>query len=279
MTTSRAFAKINLGLIVGALRADGKHELVTVLQRIELHDDITLEHAAGLAVEGFNEDTIVRRALELLAEAAGVAPGWHVGIDKRIPVAAGLAGGSTDAACALLLANAELPKPLEPSALHLIAAQAGADVPFFLRDDACLATGDGTELAAVSLPADYHVVLVIPHAEVKKSTAAVYVSFDARGGASGFAERAASLRAAVARVKTARDLAAIPPNDLASSPVTRDLAAAGAFRADVSGAGPTVYGLFERVDDATRAAELVAHAGRTYVTRPLGAGRSSLVAR
>jgi 4-diphosphocytidyl-2-C-methyl-D-erythritol kinase len=280
MTHAKAFAKINLGLVVGALRADSKHELVTVLQRVELHDDITFELAAELTIEGFEEDTIVREALASLASAADVEPGWRIRIDKRIPVAAGLGGGSADAAAALLLANAELPKPLESSALHRIAASAGADVPFFLRDSACLATGDGTDLEGISLPADYHVVIVVPHGEVKTATRAVYAAFEARGGGGdGFAERAASLRASLGRVESARDLAAIPPNDLASSPLAQELIAAGAFRADVSGAGPSVYGLFERVDDAARAAETISRAGRTYVTRPVGAGRSSLVAR
>ena len=279
MTHAEAFGKINLGLVVGGLRADGKHELVTVLQRVELHDDITFELAAELTIEGFEEDTLVREALASLASSAGVEPGWRIRIDKRIPVAAGLGGGSADAAAALLLANAELPKPLESSALHRIAASAGADVPFFLRDSACLATGDGTDLEGISLPADYHVVIVVPHGEVKTSTRAVYTAFEERGGGDGFAERAASLRASLGRVETARELATIPPNDLASSPITHELIAAGAFRADVSGAGPSVYGLFERVDDAGRAAETISRAGRTYVTRPVEAGRSSLVAR
>jgi 4-diphosphocytidyl-2-C-methyl-D-erythritol kinase len=279
MTHAQAFAKINLGLVVGALRADGKHELVTVLQRVELHDDITLESGAELIVDGFAEDTIVRRALVSLAAAARVEPDWRIRIDKRIPVAAGLGGGSTDAAAALLLTNAELPKPLEPRALHRIAGTAGSDVPFFLRDSACLATGDGTDLEEVSLPTDYHVVIVVPHGEVKTSTGAVYAALEARGGGVGFEDRAASLRASVGRVESARDLAAIPPNDLASSPIAQELIAAGAFRADVSGAGPSVYGLFERVDDAARAAEAIARAGRTYVTRPVEAGSSSLVAR
>jgi 4-diphosphocytidyl-2-C-methyl-D-erythritol kinase len=279
MNHAKAFAKINLGLVVGALRADGKHDIVTVLQRIELHDDITLEPAAELTVEGFEEDTIVRRALELLADAAGVEPRWRVAIDKQIPVASGLGGGSSDAATALLLANAELRRPVESSALHRVAAETGADVPFFLRDEVCVATGDGTELALISLPADYHVVLVVPHGDVKESTGHVYAAFDAANGASGFAERAATLDAALASIEGARDLATIPPNDLASSPVAQELEAAGAFRADVSGAGPTVYGLFERVDDATRAAEIAARAGHTYVTRPVEAGRSPRVAR
>lgn len=274
MSRAKAFAKLNLGLVVGAPRDDGKHEIVTVLQRIALHDEITLEPAAELAVEGFLEDTIVRGALELLAKAARAEPRWGVHIEKRIPVAAGLGGGSADAAAALRLANADLPTPLEPSALHGVAARVGADVPFFLRDHACVASGDGTELEAISLPTDYDVLLVVPYGEVKESTGVVYAGFDARDGSSGFAERAASLRTALSAIETAHDLAKLPSSDLASSSITRDLEAAGAFRADVSGAGPTVYGLFDLGEAAPHAAQRFDRIGRTYVTRPVEPGRS-----
>jgi len=271
MRHGRAFAKINLGLVAGPVRADGKHEIVTVLQRIDLHDDIALERTDELSVEGFADDTIVRGALEALARATGTEPRWRVRIEKRIPVAAGLGGGSSDAATAMRLANAALPTPLDLTALHHVAVGVGADVPFFLRDGAQLAAGDGTELAPIALPADYHVVLVVPHGEAKESSGAVYEAFDARAGAVGFAERAAGYREALAAVATAYDLGRVPRNDLASSPIVRDLEAAGAFRADVSGAGPTVYGLFERAEIASDAAAALGGAGRTFVTRPVHA--------
>ena len=269
MTVARAFAKINLGLVVGPRREDGKHAIVSALQRIDLYDDIALESADELAIDGFPHDTIVRGALEALARAAGVDPGWRVRIEKRVPVAAGLGGGSADAAAALGLANARLPQPLAVDELDDIAAEIGADVPFFLRDGPQLATGDGTELEPVELPSDYHVVLVVPHAESKESTGAVYAAFDARNGAAGFDARAAAFRRVVAAVVTASDLAALPRNDLASSPLAEHLGSAGAFRADVTGAGPTVYGLFERPEDARAAADALAGAGRTIVSRPV----------
>jgi 4-diphosphocytidyl-2-C-methyl-D-erythritol kinase len=269
MTGAKAYAKINLGLIVGPQRADGKHELVTVLQRVGVHDDVGIEPASRLEVTGFPGDTIVSAALELLAESVGVEPSWHVGIEKRIPIAAGLGGGSTDAAAALELANALLPDPLGVAALHRLGARVGADVPFFLHAGAQLATGDGTELAEVSLPSDYHVVLVVPRGVTKQSTADVYAAFDARSGADGFRDRAASFRDALAGVRRARDLAALPANDLASSPIGRELTERGAFRADVSGAGPAVYGLFEDASAARAAAEAFAGAGQTFVTRPV----------
>jgi 4-diphosphocytidyl-2-C-methyl-D-erythritol kinase len=268
MTHARAFAKINLGLVVGPLRGDGKHEVVTVLQRIDLHDDVTIESAERLAVE-FAGDTIVRTALTQLARAAGVDPLWRVRIEKRIPVAAGLGGGSADAAAALSLANALLPRPLASDALHRVAAEVGADVPFFLTAGAQLGTGVGTELTPVALPTAYYVVLLIPQDASKHSTAAVYEAFDARGGAREFARRAQEFRSALSSVASTSDLASLPQNDLASSPFTARLREAGAFRADVTGAGPAVYGLFESADGARRAAEALEGHGETFATRPI----------
>ncbi len=162
-------------------------------------------------------------------------------IEKQIPVAAGLGGGSSDAATALKLANATLDRPLSPEHLHEIARTLGADVPFFLRPGPQLGTGDGTTLEPLDIRQDYACVLCLPDGAAKESTAAVYGAFDESGAAEGFAERRERLLAAIA----ARDLAALPPNDLASSPLAAELLALGAFRADVSGAGPTVYGLFD----------------------------------
>jgi len=269
MRQARAYAKINLALVVGPLRDDGKHEVVTVLQRIDLHDDIALAPADELVVDGFAGDTIVEEALEALAGAADVQPRWRVRIEKRIPVAAGLGGGSADAAAALLLANAVVPRSLPPERLHAIAAELGADVPFFLGAGPQLGTGDGTELVSVALPDDFHVVVVVPHGVTKVSTAAVYDAFDARGGDAGFDKRSAAVRQALASIGAARDLAALPANDLGASPIAQQLSSLGAFRADVSGAGPAVYGLFEQRDDAQQAAAALAAAGRTLVSRPV----------
>jgi 4-diphosphocytidyl-2-C-methyl-D-erythritol kinase len=269
VSSARAFAKINLGLVVGPLRADGKHEIVTVLQRVDLHDDVELEVADELAVDGFDADTIVHEALASLAAASGVAPRWRVRIEKRIPVAAGLGGGSADAGVALRLANASLPDPLPLDALHRIAARMGADVPFFLREGAQLATGDGTDLTSVSLPDGYHVVVVVPSADTKPSTGAVYDAFDARAGAEGFEAREREFRDALSAISSPRDLAALPENDLATSPFAAELRSAGAFRADVSGAGPAVYGLFEDAAAAAAAAGVLEARARTFVTRPV----------
>ena len=257
-------AKINLALVVGPRRDDDRHELATVYQRVDLGDRISVEASDETSVEGFTEDTIVRNALGRL----DASHGWRVRIDKHVPVAAGLGGGSSDAATALRLANAQLSEPLSADELVQIARHVGADVPFFLHDGPQLGTGDGTALEPLELPQDFAVLLLLPKHARKPSTAEVYAEFDRRGGDVGFDERAASLRSALASVRRPRDLAALPPNDLASSPLAAELRAHGAFRADVSGAGPTVYGLFHRTDDAKRAAGALGHLGRTWITVP-----------
>jgi 4-diphosphocytidyl-2-C-methyl-D-erythritol kinase len=259
-------AKINLGLVVGPLRDDGRHELLTVYQRVGLADRIDVDEADGLSVEGFPGDTIVRTALELLAEGAGVEPRWRARIEKRLPVAAGLGGGSSDAATALRLANATA--GLDDDALHALAARLGADVPFFLREGPQLGSGDGTTLEPIDLPQDFWIVLVLPTGARKESTAAVYGAFDARGGANGWDERAAAFREALAELRRPRDLSALPPNDLARSPLVDELRARGAFHADVSGAGPTVYGLFHHRADAERARKQLRRRGRSWLTAP-----------
>jgi 4-diphosphocytidyl-2-C-methyl-D-erythritol kinase len=269
MTAARtAPAKINLALVVGDLRPDGKHELATVYERIGLADWVTVEPAASLTVEGFEADTLVWRALTTLAERAGVSPRWRVMLEKRIPVAAGLAGGSSDAAKALELANALLDDPLDADALHTVAATVGADVPFFLTNGPQLGRGDGTTLSPLELPRAYWVVILLPKGAVKAATADVYHAFDERGGPAGFATRHAELVNALAKVERPSDLASLPPNDLASSPHAAELVAAGAFRADVSGAGPAVYALFEDKELAGRVAADFAHLGETWLSAP-----------
>ncbi len=268
MNRAPATAKLNLALVVGPLREDSKHEVATVLQRIDLADRVSIEPAPELRVDGFAEDTLVRAALERLAQAANTEPRWRARIWKHVPVAAGLGGGSSDAATALRLANETLAEPLAPERLRGLAAQLGADVPFFLTSGPQLGTGTGTELEPLELPQDYWVVLLLPHEERKPSTAAVYADFDRRDGAAGFEERQVRVREALGRAKRPRDLAALPPNDLAASPHAGRLLELGAFRADVSGAGPAVYGLFLHRTQAAAAERELGALGRTWITVP-----------
>ncbi|HZB23978.1 MAG TPA: hypothetical protein VE444_09040 [Gaiellaceae bacterium] len=268
MNRAPATAKLNLALVVGARRDDGKHEVTTVLQRLAISDRVRIEAAGALRVDGFPADTLVADALHALAEAANVEPRWHATITKKIPVAAGLGGGSSDAATALRLANATLEEPLAPERLHDLAVELGADVPFFLTTGPQLGEGDGTRLTALELPQDYFVLLVSPKDAQKASTADVYAAFDARNGERGYDERRVRLVDALDDVRRPRNLAALPPNDLASSTLSEELRALGAFRADVSGAGPIVYGLFHHRAQADAARRALRACGRTWITTP-----------
>jgi 4-diphosphocytidyl-2-C-methyl-D-erythritol kinase len=257
-------AKLNLALVVGPVRGDGKHEVVTVMAPLELADDVDLDSAEALSVEGYAGDTLVRGALLALASAAGTDGRWRVTIEKRIPVAAGLGGGSSDAATAMRLANATLEEPLGDEHLHELAARLGADVPFFLTPGPKLARGDGTVLEPLELENAFHVVLLLPDVASKSSTAAVYQAFDARAGEVGFDKRAAALEGALRH----NDLIRLPRNDLGSSSHAATLAQLGAFRADVTGAGPAVYGLFRDHRQAEEAARAVALLGWVWVGEP-----------
>ena len=261
MSERLAHAKINLALVVGPARPDGKHEVTTVLQRVGLADRLRLEPAVALSVEGFSEDTLIRRSLELVAHEAGVEPAWSVLVDKQIPVAAGLGGGSSDAAATLLLANEALDRPLEPERLSELAALLGADVPFFLTDGPQLGEGDGTILTGLELAQRFTVLLLLPDGAAKTSTGEVYAAFDARDGGVGYDERRAALLSALA----SGDLAALPPNDLASSSLAGELRELGAVRADVSGAGPAVYGLFADEAAAEAASARAELRGRVWI--------------
>ena len=261
-------AKVNLALVVGPLRTDGKHEVATVLERLSLADMVAVRRAPETRVGGFAGDTLVRGALDAVTRAVDGAVFFEARIEKRVPVAGGLGGGSSDAAAALTLANSLLEQPLEVDVLERLAGSLGADVPFFLRDGTQLGIDDGTTLLSIGLPRDYAVLLALPHGAVKASTADVYAAFDARRGDVGYDDRRAALLGALEHLSRAADLGHLPSNDLASSPLAPELRDLGAIRADATGAGPVAYGVFPDRDAAERAAAALGHRASTWVATP-----------
>jgi 4-diphosphocytidyl-2-C-methyl-D-erythritol kinase len=269
-------AKLNVCLFLGPARAsDGRHELVTVFQPLTLADDVELEPAGFGArgdelscpgVEGAPEENLAARALRAFRERTGWdGPPVRLRIDKRIPVAAGMAGGSADAGAALRLA-ARAAGTDDDALLRDIARALGADVPAQVRPARYLATGAGEELRPVDGPRDDYAVLVLPAAE-PLSTADVF----RRADAMGLPRTAQDLRERLQAVEAhGADLPGeLVVNDLA--PAACDLCpaidealaavrAAGADQALVCGSGPTVVGLFARADAARGAA--VALGGR-----------------
>ena len=233
-----------------------------MLQRSTWPTGSTSSRRRDIDVDGFADDTLVRRALELLAPRAGVRPAWHARIEKHIPVAAGLGGGSSDAATALALANATLDEPLPRERLHELARRLGADVPFFLTERPAARHGDGTDLKPLDLPQDYWIVLVLPHGAAKLVDRRRLRGVRPRRRVRRTARRALLPLLDRASAVRARPRRAARRTTSRRSPLADELRAAGAFRADVSGAGPAVYGLF--LDEQ----EAVAAAAELRPTRP-----------
>ncbi|HEY1478454.1 MAG TPA: 4-(cytidine 5'-diphospho)-2-C-methyl-D-erythritol kinase [Gaiellales bacterium] len=257
-------AKINLVLRVGPRRPDGFHELASLVVALDVGDLIELEPAAQTSVDAPGlpgGDTLVRTALDLLVERAGAGHGFAVRLDKRLPVAAGLGGGSSDAGVALRLANALLPAPLADDVLLAVAAEVGSDVPFFAAGVAAAGMyGRGAIVRPLRLHAAPFVALAWPGEPV--STAAVYGAYRSAWGETGFARASESV--ALAARADLPTLAGLVANDLqdraeqlcpASAALRRRLRERGALAACVSGSGSAVFGLFDDREAARTALE------------------------
>ncbi|HEY7869399.1 MAG TPA: 4-(cytidine 5'-diphospho)-2-C-methyl-D-erythritol kinase, partial [Methylomirabilota bacterium] len=174
----RASAKVNLALEVLGKRGDGYHEIATVLQAVDLADRLRLETADTLSLHVDDPDlptddgNLVMRAARLLQKAAGREAGARIGLTKRIPVAAGLGGGSSDAAAALWGLSRLWKLGWPRARLRELAVELGMDVPFFLGPGRAIATGRGERLAALPGGGGYALVLVNP--KVPLSTREVY---------------------------------------------------------------------------------------------------------
>ncbi len=281
--TARAPAKINAHLAVGPVRADGFHELRTVYLAVSLLDTVSAAPGSGLSLTVRGEGTaadagpdavptdrrnLVWRAAELLAEHAGVPADAQLEIVKAIPAAAGLAGGSADAAAALVALDALWGTRAARADLVDLAAQLGSDVPFSLLGGVALGTGRGEQLAPVLARRSWHWVLGI--AGEGLSTPAVYTELDRLRAEGRVPDGSELLPAepviAALRSGSADELAAALANDLQAPALSlrpdlrrglRAATGAGALGALVSGSGPTVAALVRDEPAAVRlAAEL-----------------------
>jgi 4-diphosphocytidyl-2-C-methyl-D-erythritol kinase len=259
-------AKVNLVLQVGHRRADGLHELASLFASVDLADELLVEPADRDEVicPGVPGHNLVTRALEAFREAAGVeVPPLRVTIEKRIPVAAGLGGGSADAAAALRAAGAITGHPLGPDELRAIGARIGADVPSQVEPRHALVTGAGEHVEPIELP-DMWLVLV--PAEEGLSTAAVYAEADRIPSTRPRLDPGVLRRLAAAPLAAfARGLENdLEPAALSLRPeLTATLAAleeAGSLAARITGSGPTAFGVFEELGGAEQAAALLSGA-------------------
>lgn len=288
--TARAPSKVNLHLGVGPRRADGYHDLVTVFQALSLHDDVRVAraHELTVAVRGEGAGSVPADASNLAARAAQALAEWadrsaHVAIEieKTIPVAGGMAGGSADAAGALV-ALAHLWKlDISRDDLAEIAADLGSDVPFALHGNTALGTGRGEQLMQVLSRGEFHWVLAL--AREGLSTPAVYRELDRLRESrsdetdddSDFLRRPDDLMQALAS-GSPRAVAPLLHNDLQPAALSlqptlrRTLRAgvdAGALKGIVSGSGPTCAFLCADEQSAVNVAAELSGAGVARVVR------------
>lgn len=273
---ARAPAKVNLCLLVGSVRGDGRHEVVTVLESLSLCDELELTVPADADADevvcpGVYGPNLVTAALEKLRTRGWGGPRVRIEVIKRIPVAGGMAGGSTDAAAALRLAAAV--HPVADEVIAVVAAELGSDVPSQLVPGVWIATGAG-ELAEPGEPLAPHAFVVVP-LTFGLSTAEVYREADRLGGLRSTSELWSSLEAlrAVLSLPGGSVPAELAINDLEPAAVSLrpeiartvdDVRAAGADSALVSGSGPTVVGLLWGNDAAARADALAAELSGRY---------------
>lgn len=262
----RAPAKVNLALHVGARRGDGLHFLCSLFASVDLHDDVTLRTSDADAVvcPEVAGENLAAQALSAFRDAAPDArlPPMRVEIQKRIPVAAGLGGGSADAAAVLRAANQISGAPLDDDGLREAAAPLGSDVPSQVRPAHAVVSGTGELVEPVGLPA---ITLVLLPARQGLSTGAVYSELDRLRGRGVAPARERLDPEPLRRLANApvRDLAAALENDLEAAALSLrpELASAldrlreaGAIGARITGSGPTAFGVFADRESAARAA-------------------------
>ena len=254
--TVRVPGKVNLYLAVGDRRDDGYHELTTVFHAVSLLDEVTVRNADVLSLElvgegadklPTDERNLAWQAAELMAEHVGRAPDVSIMVDKSIPVAGGMAGGSADAAAVLVAMNSLWELNVPRRDLRVLAARLGSDVPFALHGGTALGTGRGEELATVLSRSTFHWVLAF--ADSGLSTPAVFGELD-RLRADGDPPRLAEAGPVLAALAAGdpEQLAPLLGNELQAAAVSlkptlrRALDAgvdAGALAGIVSGSGPT----------------------------------------
>lgn len=277
--TGLAPAKVNLFLHVGPVEAYGYHPLVSLVAFADVGDVVTVEPADRLSLEvtgpfgaalGQGGDNLILTALRALGQAGGVGqPGLRVALDKRLPIAAGLGGGSSDAGTALKLANQALGLGFDERGLEDIARIVGADGPMCLRARTAWAEGHGDVLTDAPRMPTLHAVLVNPG--VPSPTGAVYRAYDT---APRQADRPAPPTAWT--TDAVIDWLAGCRNDLEAPAISLapDIAGAlakmrtceGVRLTRMSGSGATVFGLFETADAAMQAADTIrAHHGYWWV--------------
>jgi 4-diphosphocytidyl-2-C-methyl-D-erythritol kinase len=286
----RACAKINLSLRVLGKRADGYHELDTYFLQIDLADELFFETTSASEFElscnwsgvPLDESNLCTRAYRLITQALGKPMGVRLRLEKRIPMGAGLGGGSSDAAVTLVALNHLFEAGLSEKALLATAQQLGSDVPFFLYGGLCHGAGRGEILTPLEALPDLHALIVTPTIEL--STKRVYenlkIGLTRRGQNTIFADLNY-------KVKEFYQQSPGGQNDLepwvlqqypALARIKQQLLEQKAWGACMTGSGSAVFGLFDRWEDAEQAQRALQSEHATHLARPVKFGKKEIEA-
>lgn len=278
----KALAKVNLGLDVIRRREDGYHEVKMIMQTVRLYDRIILEKTQqGISMETnlsflpVNEQNIAYRAAKMLMDEFHIQGGLHIKIDKHIPVAAGMAGGSTDGAAVLYGVNKIFELGLTKRQLMERGVKLGADVPYCIMRGTVLSEGIGEILTPVPSLPDCHILIAKPPVSV--STKHVYENLkldkiEKHPDIDGMVEalRIEDLHGVTQRMENVLETVTIPEHPEIQQ--IKDLMIKeGALNALMSGSGPTVFGIFDDREKGMRARDLLRKsslARQTYLVRP-----------
>lgn len=266
--TKKAYAKINLGLRILGKRADGYHNLSTIMQTIGIYDIITISPQSVDRIELFVEEgespagkkNLIYKAAAKLKEKYGLG-GMRINLVKRIPVGAGLGGGSADAAATINIVNELFDLGMTPAQKRLLAVELGADVPFLIEGGIAIAGGIGEELEYIEPPAEFvgtHVI-VVPGESL--STKEVFERFDAEVGD---APRLDADRGLIVQLRKSlvNDLTSVAVKMLPEIEAVLNLfEELGAVNASMSGSGSSVFGIFDELSTAEIALREMAKLG------------------
>lgn len=268
-TTQRAYAKINIGLDVLRRRADGYHEVKMIMQTVDIYDELVLERRKepGIELRMDNSelpsggDNLICRAADLLFREKKITGGVNISLTKRIPIAAGMAGGSADAAAALRGVNELFDLGYSLTELQALGVGLGADIPYCLAGGTMLSEGIGEILTPLPAPPAAHLVIAKP--DINVSTAFVYGNLHADRLAwhpdiDGMiaALQKGDLDGITGRLGNVLETVTVKAHPVIEQ-IKELLRKQGAENALMSGSGPTVFGIFKEKETAARAAEAV----------------------
>lgn len=268
-TTQRAYAKINIGLDVLRRRADGYHEVKMIMQTVDIYDELVLERRKqpGIELRMDNSelpsggDNLICRAADLLFREKKITGGVNISLTKRIPIAAGMAGGSADAAAALRGVNELFDLGYSLTELQALGVGLGADIPYCLAGGTMLSEGIGEILTPLPAPPAAHLVIARP--DINVSTAFVYGNLHADSLAwhpdiDGMiaALQKGDLDGITGRLGNVLETVTVKAHPVIEQ-IKELLRKQGAENALMSGSGPTVFGIFKEKETAARAAEAV----------------------